>query len=124
MKTIVPAAALRRWFLAAALAGAATALCAQPLPTARPETLGFSSERLDRVGAWIESEIAAKRVPGAVVMVARNGKLAYSQALGQQDPVRATPMRRDSVFRIYSMTKPLVSVAAMMMVEEGKLLLE
>jgi CubicO group peptidase (beta-lactamase class C family) len=59
-----------------------------------------------------------------VVLVARNGKVAYYEALGQQDPASPRPMARDSIFRIYSMTKPLVSVATMMMVEEGKLLLE
>lgn len=119
-----PVRVLRRWLLAAAFTGFAATLAAQPLPSARPEELGFSAERLNRVGAWIEGEIAARRVPGAVVLVARNGKVGYAQVLGQQDPVRGTPMRRDSVFRIYSMTKPMVSVAAMMMVEEGKLLLE
>lgn len=124
MKMTAHGRTLRRWFLAAACAAAATTLWAQALPTARPEELGFSAERLGRVGAWMEGEVAAKRVPGAVVLVGRNGKVGYYQAVGQQDPVRGLPMRRDSVFRIYSMTKPLVSVAAMMMVEEGKLLLE
>jgi CubicO group peptidase (beta-lactamase class C family) len=123
MKMSTAARALR-WLGAAALACAAPALLAQALPTARPEQLGFSAERLGRLGAWVEAEVAAKRVPGAVVMIARDGKLAYYNAFGQQDPTRGQPMGRDSIFRIYSMTKPMVSVAALMMVEEGKLLLE
>src|SRR5262245_8008829 len=97
---------------------------AQPLPSARPEGVGLSGERLARVGQWIQGEVDAKRIPGAVVLVARNGKVAYAESFGQQDPAGPRPMGRDSIFRIYSMTKPLVSVAAMMMVEEGKLLLE
>jgi CubicO group peptidase (beta-lactamase class C family) len=97
---------------------------AQPLPTARPQDVGMSSERLARIGTWLQGEIDAKRIPGAVLLVARNGKVAYYEALGQQDPASPRPMGRDSIFRIYSMTKPMVSVAAMMMVEEGKLLLE
>jgi CubicO group peptidase (beta-lactamase class C family) len=109
--------------------GVAAALCttwalAQALPTARPDSVGLSSERLARIGHWLQGEIDAKRIPGAVVLVARNGKVAYYEALGQQDPASPRPMARDSIFRIYSMTKPLVSVATMMMVEEGKLLLE
>ncbi|AEG94307.1 serine hydrolase domain-containing protein [Ramlibacter tataouinensis] len=114
----------RSWLLAASFVAAAPALLAQNLPAARPEQLGFSSERLNRLGQWMEAEIAAKKVPGAVIMVARNGKTAYYQSFGQQDPGTGRPMAKDSIFRIYSMTKPVVSVAAMMLVEEGRLLLE
>ncbi len=99
-------------------------LSAQPLPQAKPEEVGLSSERLARVGQWLQAEIDAKRVPGTVVMVVRQGKVAYLDVRGRQDPATSAPMARDSIFRIYSMTKPLVSVAAMMMVEEGKLMLE
>jgi len=116
--------AVRRSLLGCALALIATFALAQPLPTARPQDVGMSSERLARIGTWLQGEIDAKRIPGAVLLVARNGKVAYYEALGQQDPASPRPMGRDSIFRIYSMTKPLVSVAAMMMVEEGRLLLE
>jgi len=113
----------RVWIgLAAALLAGWT--LAQPLPTARAESVGLSSERLARIGQWLQGEIDAKRVPGAVVVVARSGKVAYAEALGQQGPTSPRPMGRDSIFRIYSMTKPLVSVVTMMYVEEGKLLLE
>ncbi len=117
-------AAVHRALTAGAFALATTFALAQPLPTSRPQDVGLSPERLARVGTWLQGEIDAKRIPGAVVLVARNGKVAYVEALGQQDPASPRPMGRDSIFRIYSMTKPLVSVAAMMMVEEGKLLLE
>jgi CubicO group peptidase (beta-lactamase class C family) len=60
-------------------------------------------------------------MPGVVLMVARDGKLVYSQAVGMQDQTRGTPMALNSIFRIYSMTKPIVSVGAMILVEEGKL---
>lgn len=114
----------RHWLAGAALLLAAHGLAAQTLPQARPEEVGLSSERLARIGGWMKAEVDARRIPGAVVMVARNGKLAYYEAVGQQDPARPDAMSRDSIFRIYSMTKPLVSVAALMMAEEGKLLLE
>ena len=116
--------AFARQLVAAGFLAAAPALYAQALPTARPDQLGFSAERLDRIGQWVEAEIAARRIPGAVVLIARNGRVAYYRAFGQQDPAAPNPMARDSIFRIYSMTKPLVSVAALQMVEEGKLLLE
>ena len=115
---------LSRWLAGAVLALLAHAALAQELPAASPEELGMSSERLTRIGDWIRSEVAAGRVPGAVVMVARNGRLAYYEAIGRQDAAAPGAMRKDSLFRIYSMTKPLVSVAALMLVEEGKLLLE
>ncbi len=94
---------------------------AQPLPTAEPESVGMSSERLDRIGEVFGREIEAGGLSGAVIMVARDGRLVYSAALGDQDPATGAPMAEDSIFRIYSMTKPLVSVAAMILMEEGAL---
>jgi CubicO group peptidase (beta-lactamase class C family) len=117
-------AAWRALFAATAFVFTAPALLAQNLPTARPEEVGLSGERLARIGTWLKSEVDANRIPGAVVVVARNGRIAYQEVIGRQDPARPDPMRADSIFRIYSMTKPMVSVAAMQMVEEGKLLLE
>ena len=81
----------------------------------------MSSQRLARIAPALKQEIDQGRLPGAVVMVARKGKLVYSEAFGFQDKVAGTPMKTDSVFRIYSMTKPLASVGAMMLVEEGKI---
>jgi len=103
----------------AALLLAAAAL-AQPLPTARPESVGMSAERLDKLTALLRQEVADKKLPGAVVMVARKGKLVYSQAFGGLNNAAGAPMAADSLFRIYSMTKPLVSTGLMMLVEDGR----
>jgi len=96
---------------------------AQPLPTAKPEQVGLSSQRLERLGQTIKTQIANERFPGAVVLIARKGKIAYFEPFGQRDPASGAPMSRDAIFRLYSMTKPFVSVAAMMLAEEGKLTL-
>ena len=97
---------------------------AQALPAAKPEAVGMSAERLNRIGDFLRAEVAQKRIPGASVMVVRGGKVAYVETVGQRGPDNAAPMKSDDIFRIYSMTKPIVSVAAMMLVEDGKLLLE
>jgi CubicO group peptidase (beta-lactamase class C family) len=95
---------------------------AQPLPTAKPEQVGMSSERLARLGPALKKQIANDRFPGAVVLVARKGKVVYFEAVGQRDPATGAPMTKDAIFRLYSMTKPFTSLAAMILVEEGKLL--
>jgi CubicO group peptidase (beta-lactamase class C family) len=92
------------------------------LPTARPEEVGLSRAALQRLGEAMEREIAAGRAPGAAMLVARHGKVAFSHALGKLRP-HGPPMPADAVFRIYSMTKPIVSVAAMTLVEEGRLVI-
>ncbi len=99
---------------------AAFAAWAQPLPTASPESVGLSSERLGRITSMLRQEVADKKLPGAVVMVARKGKLVYAQAFGALNDAAGTPMALDSMFRIYSMTKPMASTALMMLVEDGK----
>jgi CubicO group peptidase (beta-lactamase class C family) len=81
----------------------------------------MSTARLGRLTDAFNKEVAAKRLPGAVMMVARRGRLVYATALGLRDPKGEEPMRTDSLFRIYSMTKPIVSVAAMILVEDGVL---
>jgi CubicO group peptidase (beta-lactamase class C family) len=96
---------------------------AQSLPTAKPEQVGMSSERLARLGPALKGQIANERFPGAVVLVARKGKVVYFETVGQRDPATGAPMTKDAIFRLYSMTKPFTSVAAMILVEEGKLLL-
>ena len=97
---------------------------AQGLAKATPEEVGLSSQRLGSVSAWLRAEVEQKKIPGAVLMVVRGGKLAYVDAIGQRDPASPAAMKVDDIFRIYSMTKPIVSVAALMLVEEGKLVLE
>ena len=107
--------------LALAVALAATPFTfAQPLPTATPESVGMSAERLQKLTNVFKQEIDDKKLPGAVVMVARKGKLVYSQSFGGLNNAAGSPMQVDSMFRIYSMTKPLVSTALMMLVEDGK----
>jgi CubicO group peptidase (beta-lactamase class C family) len=93
------------------------------LSTAQPQTVGLSTAHLQALCDVLQRDIDAQRLPGAVVLVARQGQLAWLKSLGQQDPGNATPMREDSIFRIYSMTKPVVSVAVMMLMERGLLLL-
>ncbi len=93
------------------------------LPHARPDDVGLCPERTQRLMDVLQREVASGRLPGAVAMVARRGQIALFEAIGQQDPAAGTPMKTDSIFRIYSMTKPVVSVAVMMLVERGQLLL-
>jgi len=99
----------------------ATILAAQGLPIAAPELVGMSGQRLSRIGEVFQQEIEKGSMAGVVVLVARKGHLVYSTALGFQDKQTGKPMSKDAIFRIYSMTKPLVSVAAMMLVEDGKI---
>jgi len=96
---------------------------AQSLPTAKPEAVGLSSERLGRVMAAIKSDIDKGVIPGAVLLVARHGKVVLFDSVGVLDPSSKAPMTRDAIFRIYSMSKPITSVAAMILFEEGKIAL-
>jgi len=96
---------------------------AQGLPTAKPEAVGLSSERLERVSRALRSEIEAGKFPGAVALVARKGHVVYFESFGVRDPASGAPMGKDAIFRLYSMTKPFASVAAMILMENGNLLL-
>ncbi len=93
------------------------------LPHAQPDDVGLCPERTQRLMDVLRREVASGRLPGAVAMIARRGQIALLEAVGQQDPATGAPMQTDSIFRIYSMTKPVVSVAVMMLVERGQLLL-
>ena len=84
---------------------------------------GFSASRLKALSAKIDNDVSEARLPGAVILVARNGNLVYAETFGLQAQSPAATMRRDSIFRLYSMTKPIVSVATMMLVEEGRIFL-
>jgi CubicO group peptidase (beta-lactamase class C family) len=101
---------------AAALAWPLTAAA----PTARPEDVGLSPERLQRIGELMRRHIDAKNFAGAVTLVARNGRVAHHEAHGLMDLESKKPMQKDAIFRIMSMTKPIVGVAVLMMMEEGK----
>ncbi|HEX4241221.1 MAG TPA: serine hydrolase domain-containing protein [Steroidobacteraceae bacterium] len=96
---------------------------AAALTPAAPEEIGLSSDRLARLGRVLREEAARGRVPGGVALVARGGRLGYLDAFGRRDPASDAPMTADAIFRIYSMTKPIASVAAMMLWEEGRFLL-
>ena len=94
-----------------------------PLPLAAPEEIGLSTARLARLGEVMAGEIERGRVPGAVALIARRGRLGYFESFGRRDAAGGEPMTKDTIFRIYSMTKPITSVAAMMLWEEGRFLL-
>ena len=103
-------------FVAAVLAWPMTAAT----PTAKPEDVGFSSERLQRINELVQRHLKAGSFSGAVTLVARNGKIAHHEAHGLMDIEARKPMQKDAIFKIMSMTKPVVGVSIMMMVEEGK----
>jgi CubicO group peptidase (beta-lactamase class C family) len=106
---------------AVAFVGAAPLVFAQSLPTAKPEDVGMSSQRLEKIGEVFKKEIQDGKLPGAVITIARKGKIAYHEAFGYQDKGVEKTMAKDTIFRIYSMTKPIASVAAMILVEDGKI---
>lgn len=106
---------------AIAFAFSATAIAATPLPQAAPAAAGFSAEGLARIDRFFEREIAANRVPGAVVAVARDGKLVYYKAHGFVDKAAGEKMPLDAIFQLASMTKIMASVGALVLNEEGRL---
>jgi CubicO group peptidase (beta-lactamase class C family) len=97
---------------------------AQERATVKPESVGLSSPRLERIATAVQRSIEDGRIAGAVTLVARRGQTAWFRAQGLADRETGTPMRTDSLFRICSMTKPITSVAVMMLYEEGRFLLE
>ncbi len=99
----------------------AQAAAAQPLPAAPAADAGFSPEGLARIERFFGREIAAERVPGAVIAIARDGKLVYHKAFGFLDRPRGTPMPLDAIFALASMTKIMTSVAALQLTEDGRL---
>jgi CubicO group peptidase (beta-lactamase class C family) len=94
---------------------------AQMLSKAEPESVGMSTERLQRLTDFLAQEVEVGRLPGAIAMIARNGRVIYSRAVGHRDEATRDPMPIDALFQLYSMTKPMVSVGAMMLFEEGRL---
>ncbi len=100
------------------------AAIAAGLPPAPPESLGFSPERLKRVDALMQRYVGEKKMAGITIAIARDGKVAYLRSEGMADIAARRPMREDTIARYYSMTKPITAVAALMLVEEGKLRLD
>ena len=99
---------------------ASTAL-GQELPTAEPREVGLSAGGISKIEPFVQRYIDERRLAGAVTIVAKSGKVVHFSAQGMQDIAAEKPMRKDTLFRIYSMTKAVASVAAMVLVEEGKL---
>jgi len=93
------------------------------LPHAKPESLGLSSLRLQRMSDAFKREIEKGTLPGMTVMVARRGQIGWFEALGKQTPASSAPMAHNTIFRIFSMTKPIVSTGIMMLIEDGHFLL-
>ncbi|MDE0420852.1 MAG: serine hydrolase [Gammaproteobacteria bacterium] len=109
---------LRTW-LAAIWAYSAIAVCGAEIPVAEPESVGMSSERLLRIDAAMQRHIDAGNIQGAVTAVARRGKVVHFKAHGLMDVEAERPMSRDAIFIMMSSTKPVLGVAAMMMIEAG-----
>ena len=111
-------------YLAASAALALPLFAAAELPRATPEQVDLSSGRLGMITETLKADVAANKIPGAVLLIARRGKVAYFESVGKLDAATSVPMGKDSIFRIYSMSKPITTVAAMMLVEDGKLKLD
>jgi CubicO group peptidase (beta-lactamase class C family) len=100
------------------------AFAEDPLPRAKPEDVGLSSERLARIGATLKADIEAGRIPGAVIAIARHGKLVALDAYGWRDKAAGVAMTTDTIFNIASMTKPMTTVGALMLYEQGRILID
>ena len=101
----------------------ASTVSGQSLAKARPAEAGLAVDRLNRIGGLVQSYVDRNQIAGAVTLVARRGKIAHLESIGMADVATKTPMRPDTIFRIASMTKPVTSVAVMMLYEEGRILL-
>ena len=93
----------------------------QDLPKGNPADAGFSVDRLTRLEQFVDTEVERNRIPGALTVIARDGKVVHTHIAGYQDVESRTPLKEDTIFRIYSMTKPVIGVAVMLLVEDGKI---
>lgn len=107
-----------------ALGSAAQAQAPAPLPRGTPEDVGLSSARLAHIGEVLNQDIAAGKIPGAVLAIARDGKLVFMEAYGYRDKAAGVHMTTDTIFNIASMTKPMTAVAALTLVEQGRLVID
>ncbi len=111
-------------FAACAQSATTSTVTTQTIPgfeTARPEDVGLSSTKLNEIDTTLQTDIAAKKIDGAVLLIAKDGKIAYFKSFGDRDKEKNLPMEKDSIFRMYSMTKSLTAVSTAMLQEEGKL---
>jgi len=111
-------------FAAAAWLALLSLAQAQGLPMGKADELGFAPARLAHITEMLKGNIDKHDIPGAVLLIARHGKIAYFESLGALDPQGKAPMSKDAIFRIYSMSKPITTVAAMMLFEEGRITLD
>ena len=119
-----PLAAILLWAVSPALSLAEQPRLIRELPLAKPAAVGMSRAKLEVVDEKVTELIARKRLAGAVVVITRRGKLVYNKSFGLRDIENSKPMKPDTIFRIFSMTKAITSAAAMMLVDEGKLRIE
>ena len=106
------------------LLASSAAFADDPLPRAKPEDVGLSSERLARIGETLKADIAAGRIPGGVIAIARHGRLVMLDAYGWRDKEAGVAMTTDTIFNIASMTKPMTAVGALMLYEQGRILID
>src|ERR1700743_2293676 len=111
----------RRLLVVAALAFAATAVARAEQPVALQSS--FSAEGLQRASAYMQNEVAVGYIPGAIVLIQQHGTPAFTQKFGARDVIARAPMTDDAIFRFYSMSQPVTSVAVMMLVADGKIAL-
>jgi CubicO group peptidase (beta-lactamase class C family) len=112
------------WFATALWLALLSLAQAQGLPMGKADELGFAPDRLARITEMLKANIDRHDIPGAVLLIARHGKVAYFESMGALDPQGKAPMTKDAIFRIYSMSKPITTVAAMMLFEEGRITLD
>src|SRR3984893_2062480 len=117
-------AAIKILATALCLLASGSAFADDPLPRAKPEDVGLSTERLVRISATLQADIQARRIPGAVIAIARHGKLVALEAYGWRDKAAGVAMTTDTIFNIASMTKPMTTVGALMLYEQGKILID
>ena len=96
---------------------------AKEIPTTKSKSVGMSAERLERIRPAMQTYIDSKQVAGIITLVSRDGKIVHNELQGEMDFESGRAMQEDAIFRIYSMSKPVVAVALMMLFEEGKFLL-
>ena len=116
---------MKRLLLASVLLGLYRVATAAELPAADPASVGLDGRQLDAITAMLKQDAASHVLPGAVLLIVRHGKIAYEQAVGSRDPQASdAPMHTDDIFRIYSMSKPITVVAALTLLEAGKIQLD
>lgn len=115
---------MRRLLLASVILGLCHFAIAAELPRADPASVGLDDRQLNAITDLLQKDVANHVLPGAVLLIARHGKVAYEQAVGDRDPRGGMPMKADDIFRIYSMSKPITVVAALTLLEAGHLQLD